>query len=156
MASGIGSRHVVRVVGGAVAEHLRVDGGSARPRALELLEHHDARPLAHDEPGPCRVERPGRPRRILVLGDETAHRAEAGKEQRMDARLRTAGQHRVGVAAPHELSSLADGVRAGSAGRDDRVVRPTDTERDGDLAAGRIDEDVGKKRRARHDLARAP
>ena len=64
----------------------------------------------------------------------------------MDARLGAAGQHRVGVAAPHELSSLADGVRPGSAGRDDRVVRPPDTERDGDLAAGRIDEDVRKKR----------
>ena len=98
---------------------------------------------------------PGRPRRILVLGHEPAHRAEAGQDQRMDARLGAAGEHRVGVAAADELGALADRVRAGRAGRDDRVVRAAEPERDRDLAARRVDEHVGQEVRARRGRARA-
>ena len=94
-----------------------------RLRRLELLEHEHARALAHHEPRPRRVERPRRPRRVLLLGDEPAHRAEAGEDQRVHARLGAAGEHRVGVAAPDQLGALADRVRAGRARRDRRVVR---------------------------------
>ena len=60
---------------------------------------------------------------MLVLGREPAHRGEAGEDQRHDARLRAAGEHRVGRAALDHLRRLADRVRAGRAGGDDRVVR---------------------------------
>ena len=63
---------------------------------------------------------------MLLLGGEPAHRAEAGQDQRVHARLGAAREHGVGVAAPDQLGGLADRVRAGRAGRHDRVVRPAD------------------------------
>ena len=60
----------------------------------------------------------------------------------MDAGLGAAGEHRVGVAALDQLRGLADRVRAGRARRDDGVVRAADAERDRELAARRVDEDV--------------
>ena len=99
---------MVRVVRRAVAEHLGVDRRAARPRGLELLEHEDARALADDEAGARRVERPRGARRVLVLGGEPAHRAEAGEDQRVDARLGAAGEYRVRVAAADQLGALAD------------------------------------------------
>ena len=58
-------------------------------------------------------------------------------------------------ASPRRMSSarLADRVRAGRAGRDDRVVRAADPERDRDLAARRVDEDV--RQEERRDAVRA-
>ena len=111
----LGLGHVVGVVRRAVAEHLGVDRRAARPRRLELLEQEDARGLRHDEAGARRVERPRGLRRVLVLGDEAAHRAEAGEDQRMDARLGPAGENGVGVAAADQLGAFADRVRAGRA-----------------------------------------
>ena len=51
---------------------------------------------------PARVASNGREARgrVLVLGDEAAHRAEAGEDERVDARLGAAGEHDIGVAAP--------------------------------------------------------
>ena len=145
---------MVRVVRGAVAEHLGVDRGATRPRRLELLDDEHARALAHDEAGPRRVEGPRRARRVLVLGDEPAHGAEPGQDQRVHAGLGAAGEHGVGVAAAHELGRLADRVGAGRARRDDGVVRPADAERDGELAARRVDEHVRQEVR-RHALGAA-
>ena len=107
----------------AVAEDLRVDRRAALARRLELLEHEHARALADHEAGARRVERPRGARRVLVLGDEAAHGAEAGEDQRVHARLGAAREHGVRVAALDDLGRLADGVRAGRARRDGRVVR---------------------------------
>ena len=71
---------------------------------------------------------------MLVLGREPAHRREAREDQRDDARLGAAREHRVGVAALDHLRRLADRVRAGRARRDDGVVRALDPERDRELA----------------------
>ena len=139
---GLGRGHVVAVVGGAVAEHLGVDGRAARAGRLELLEHEHARAFAHHEAGAGRVERPRGARRVLVLGGKAAHRGEAGQDQRVDAGLGAAGEDRVGVAAPDRLGALPHRMRAGRAGRDRRVVRPADAERDRELAARRVDEHV--------------
>ena len=131
---------MVRVVRRAVAEDLGVDLRAALLRGLELLEHEHARALAHHEAGARRVERPRRARRVLVLGDEPAHRAEAGEDQRVHARLGAAGEHRVRAAALDQLRRLADGVRAGGARRHRRVVRAAEAERDRELAARRVGE----------------
>src|SRR5439155_15466876 len=56
-----------------------------------------------------------------------------------------AGEHCVGVAALDDLRPFADGMRAGRARRDDRVVEPLDAERDRELAAGGVDEHVGEE-----------
>ena len=106
------------------------------------LPEQDAGALAHHEAGARRVERARRVRRMLLLRGEPAHRAEAREDQRMDARLGAAGEHRVGVAALDQLRRLTDRVRAGRARGDDGVVRPADPELDRDLAARRVDEDV--------------
>ena len=90
---------------------------------------------------------------MLVLRREPAHRGEAREDQRDDARLGAAGEHRVGVAALDHLGRLADRVRAGRAGRDDRVVRAFDPERDRELARDGVDEHV--RQEVRRDAARA-
>ena len=115
---------MVRVVRRSVREHLRVDPRAARLRALEILEQEDARALAHDEAGARRVERAGGERRVLLLGDEAAHRAEAGEDHRMHARLGAAREDDVGVAAADQLGALPDGVRPRRARGHGRVIRP--------------------------------
>ena len=69
---GIGLRHVVRVVRRAVAEHLGVDLGAARPRALVVLEQR-----ARTRPRPSRTRRASR---------RTAARPAAGARPRRRAR----------------------------------------------------------------------
>ena len=138
---------MVRVVRRAVAEHLGVDPRAAADRALELLEQQHAGALAHDEPGARRVERARGERRILLLGDEPAHRAEAGEDHRMHAGLGAAREDDVGVAAANRLRALPHRVGAGRARRDRRVVRAAEAEVDRDLPARRVDEDVGEEPR---------
>ena len=117
----------------------------ARGSSSSSSEH--ARALAHDEAGARRVERARGVRRVLVLDREPAHRAEAGEDQRVHARLGAAREDGVGVAALDQLRRLADRVRAGRARRDDRVVRAADPERDRDLPARRVDEHVREEER---------
>ena len=138
---------MVRVVRGAVAEHLGVDRRAARARGLELLEHEDARPLPHDEARTRRVERPRGERRVLLLGDEPAHRAEPGEDERRDRRLGAAGEDDVGLAAPDRRRRLADRGRAGRARGDGREVLSLEAELDRDLPARRVDEHRGDEER---------
>ena len=49
---------VVGVARHAVADHLGVDAGAARARVLQLLEHHGAGALAHDEAVAVAIEGP--------------------------------------------------------------------------------------------------
>ena len=99
------------------------------------------------KPGPGRVERAHRERRVDVLGDEPAHRAEAGEDQRGDRGLGAAREDDVGLAAPDRRGALADRGRAGRAGRDGREVRAGDAELDRDLAARGVDERRGDEER---------
>jgi hypothetical protein len=115
---------------------------AASLRRLHLLEQEDAGPLADHEARARRVERARRARRVLILGGEAAHVREAREDERVDARLRPAGEDDVGGAVPDELGALADRVRPGRACRDDRVVRAPHAELDRDLPARRVDQDV--------------
>ena len=124
---GLGLRHVVRVVRGAVAEHLRVDRGRrvpARPRAPPGRSTHAPSPITN----PARVASNGRDARGGSSFSTASPRIarEAGEDQRVHARLAAAGEHRVGVAALDQLGGLADRVRAGRARGDDGVVRARD------------------------------
>ena len=138
---------MVGVAGGTVAEYLRVHGCSPGKSAVELLEHYNARALTHHEPCPCRVEGPRGPCRFFVFGNEAAHGAEAAEEQRVDARLGTPCQHYVGGLAADELGSQTDCMCTGGTRRDNCVVRAADPERDRDLAAGRVGQNVGQEGR---------
>src|SRR5215211_3524019 len=108
----LGCGKVVRVVGGAVAEHLGVDLRAARPGGLELLQDERASALPHHEPRARRVEGPRGSRGVLLLGGEAAHGREAGQDQRVDAGLGAAREDRVGVAAADDLGALPHRVRA--------------------------------------------
>jgi hypothetical protein len=79
---------------------------------------------------------------MLVLDRQPAHRREAREDQRMHGCLRAAREHGIGVAALDQLCALADRVRSGRAGGDDRVVRALDAQGDRELPARRVDEDV--------------
>ena len=91
---------------------------------------------------------------MLVLRDEPAHRAEAGEDQRVDARLCAAGEHGVRGAAPDHLRRLADRVRAGRTGRHRRVVGAAEAERDRKLAARSVGEHARDE--GRRDARRGP
>ena len=91
---------------------------------------------------PARVASNGREARGGYSSSAASPRI-AQKPARMSgwiARLRAAGQHGVGVAAPDQLGRLPDRARAGRARRHDRVVRPAEAQRDRELPAGRVDE----------------
>ena len=117
--------HVVGVAGHAVADELGVDACAARPRVLELLEHDDARRPRRARSRRGRGRRDGSPARIVVAGRQRAHGAEPADAHRRDGRLRAAGDHHVGSAAPDDLVGVADGVRRGGArGARGRVGAP--------------------------------
>jgi len=65
---------------------------------------------------------------MLVLGREPAHRAEAGQDQRVHARLGASGEDDIGVTPTDDLGSLAHRMRPGRAGGDGRVVRAAHAE----------------------------
>ena len=65
---------------------------------------------------------------MLVLRGQPAHRAEPRQDQGVHAGLGAAGQDRVRVAPADDLRAFADGVGAGRAGRDRRVVRAAQPE----------------------------
>ena len=91
---------------------------------------------------PARVASNGRDARVrvLLLGDEPAHRAEAGEDEGDDRRLGAAGEHDVRLAAADRRRCLADRGRARRARGDRREVLPLEAELDRDLPARRVDE----------------
>ena len=91
--------------------------------------------------------------RLVVARRQRAHRAEPADAHRRDRRLRAAGDHHVGVAAPDDLEGVADGVRRRRAGGAGRRVRPLGAEPDRHLAGGQVDD--RRRDEERRDLARA-
>ena len=90
---------------------------------------------------------------LVVARRERAHGGEAADAHRGDGRLGSAGDHRVGVAAPDDLERLADGVRRGGAGGRCREVGALGAEPDRHLPGGEVDDGRGDEER--RDLARA-
>ena len=95
---------------------------------LEPLEHDEPGSLAHDEPVAVRVEgaggQPGE-RHVpahRVQPDEAAHRAVA------DQGVHPARQHQVGRPPAQQFGALAEGGRAGRAGRGHGHARPLEPE----------------------------
>ena len=65
----------------------------------------------------------------------------------VDRRFRAARHHHVGVAERDQARGIADRVRAGRAGGDDRVVRPLQPVLDRDIAGGEVDQPAGDEER---------
>ena len=70
-----------------------------------------------------------------------------------DRAFGAAGHHHVGIAQRDQARRIADGVRAGRAGRDDGVVGALELVLDRDVAGGEIDQAARNEERA--DAARA-
>ena len=129
---------MVGVAREAIADHLGVDLGAARLGVLVFLENHDAGALAHHEAvavlvvgarGACRV--------VVEARRQRPAGREARERQPVDRRFGAAGHHHVGVAERDQPRRVADGVGAGGAGRDDRVVGALEPVLDRHVAAMR-------------------
>ena len=136
-----GRGDVEGVAGEPIADNLRVDARAPRLGMLELLDHHHAGALAHDEAVAVAVVRP---RGLLRLVVEIRGQRPAGGKARngkpAHRRFRAPRQHHVRIAESDEPRGIADGMRAGRASGDDRMVRALQPVLDGYVAGGKIDE----------------
>ena len=72
--------------------------------------------------------------------DSARQAAKPAIEMPVDRRFGAARHHHVGIAERDQPRRVADRVRAGRAGGDDRVVRTLEAVRDRDIAGGEIDQ----------------
>ncbi len=132
---------MVGVARHAVADDLGVDLGAARLGMLQRFQDDDAGALAHDETvAVLVVGARGGAGTIVEARRQRAAGGKAGHGDAADGRFRAAGHHHVGVAQRHQSRCIADGMRAGRAGGDDRVVGTLQLVPDRHVAGGEIDE----------------
>ena len=113
---GVGSR--------PVTDDLAVNLGPASPGVLELFENEHPGPFTQNEAIAIAIEGPAGSLGLVVACREGRQADEAGHAEGMDHAVRAAGKDDVGAAATNELESLADGLRAGSAGGQAIRVEP--------------------------------
>src|SRR5690606_35718936 len=145
--------HVVRVAAHAEADQLAVDARTARLGLVVVLEHEDARAVAHDEAVAALVPGPRGLLRLVVAGRQRLHRAEAAQRGRRGRVLGAAGDHRVGLAVLDHAHRQADVVGGRGARGDRGDVRTLGAGHDRDLAGDHVDDGAGHVER--RDLARA-
>ena len=80
------------------------------------------------------------PGRVVVARGEGTGRAESRQPERGDAGVEPAGEHDVGGVPPYRLERLADGVVAGRARRDGRVVDALESVADRDVPGREVDD----------------
>src|SRR5690606_11357589 len=100
--------HVVRVAAHAETDQLAVDARAARHGLVVVLEHEDARAIAHDEAVAALVPRPRSLLRFVVAGRQRFDRAEAAQRSRRSRVFGAAGDHRVGLAVLDHAHRQAD------------------------------------------------
>ena len=105
---------------------------------VQPFEDDDARAFAHDETVPVGIEGAAGACRVLVAGAQRAHVFEAGHRKRDDARLRTAGDHHVGLAAADDFRRLAERVAARGAGSRHGQVGAAGADHDADMRGGGV------------------
>ena len=120
-----------------MAGDLAEDRRSAGAGVLELFEHQHPAPFADHEPVALAVERPARPRRIVVASRHRRQQDEARDAERVNHAVDAAGEHHVGAAAANDLDRLADRLGARRAGRQAREVRASRAEDARDVAGRR-------------------
>ncbi len=122
-AAGLGGGHVVGVCAGPGPGQGGVHPRAAGCGVLGGLQDEGAGALPEDEPVASLVERPGCRLRGVVTPGQGLHLGESGERQRVDRRLRPAGDGHVRPAGPDHVQGVADGLRARRA-RADRGVHP--------------------------------
>ena len=132
-----GGRHMVGVVGGAVAQDLPVDGGVTPHGVVQRFQHQHRRPFGHHKAVAVPVERPAGARRFLVAGRHGPDHIERPEDEGRERALHAAGQHQVGLLRldPPERFTDGDCPRAAAVGVSARGSR--EPELDGDVARRR-------------------
>ena len=95
---------------------------------LELLEDEHSRPLAENETVAIPVEGAAGLRRLVVPRGQCRQEDESGQSEGVDHAVGAAGEDHVGAVAADHLEGLADGLRAGGAGRQAVGVDPLGAE----------------------------
>jgi hypothetical protein len=132
---------VESVAGQTVAGHLGINFRAAPLGVLQLLKNQNAGTLAHDETVTALVVGPrGGARAVVVGGGQSTGSRESGDAEAADRRFRTARDHHIGVFPHDQTGSVANGVGAGRAGRDGRVVGAFETVEDRNMAGCQIDQ----------------
>ena len=139
-----GGGDVVGVAGQAVAHDLGIDLGTPGLGVLVFLENDDAGTLAHDEAVAVGViGARGLLWLVGPLGGQGLAGVEASDADLADRRLGPARDHHVGVAVADQAHGVADGMGAGRAGGDDRMVRTLEAVADADLPRDQVDQGAG-------------
>ncbi len=133
--------NVEGIAGQAVTDHFGIDLGAARLGVLEFLEHNDPCTLAHDETVSILViGTRGRLRIVVARRRQSLAGGKAGERNAADRRFRAAGHHYVGIAESDQPRRIADGMGAGGAGRNDRMIGTAQLVADRHLAGGEVDQ----------------
>ena len=101
----------VSVGGSAVPGDFAVHFRAAFFRVFEFFENKDAGAFAEDETVASFVERARRFFRLVVRRAERGEEVEAGNAERVNHRVRSAGEHHVGFVATDEFGRFADRLR---------------------------------------------
>ena len=100
----------------------------------DLFEDEDASALSHHKPITILIIRArGFFRRVVEIGRQRLAGRETGDPKSADRGFRTAGDHHVSCAVPDQTRGVADRMRAGRTGGDDRMVRTAEAVFDRDL-----------------------
>ena len=137
------------VAGKSVADDLGIDFGAARLGVLELLDHHHAGALAHDETVAIAVIGARCALGLIVeIGRERPAGSEAGDCQTAHGRFGAASEHHIGIAERDQPRGIADGMRTRRAGGDHGMVRTFQPMLDRDIAGREIDQASRNEERA--------
>ena len=111
------------------------------------FENDAASALSDDEPVAILViGSRGLFRPVIEAGGQGAAGGESGDADAADRRFGAAGDHDFGVAKRDQARRIPDRMRAGRAGRDDRVIWAAQAVLYGDIAAGQIDQPAGNEK----------
>jgi hypothetical protein len=133
----------------AVPRELGKDASAASASEGFAFQHEDGRTLADDESIAIRVEGTAGTLWVGVAARQRAEHAEAEHTDRVDHRVRAAGEDDIGVAALDRAESLADRLGAGGAGGGDRVVRASRILLNRDMRGGEVGQSAEDRDRVR-------
>ncbi len=115
---------------------------------FQLLKHHNAGALAHDETVTIDIiGARGALRLVVEIGGKRLAGGKAGERDAADRRFRAAGNHDIGIAEADDPAGVADRMRARRAGRYDRMIGAAQLVPDRDLARGKVDQAAGNEER---------
>ena len=137
----------------AVADQFGQNRRAAAAGELQLLQNENAGAFTHDESVAVLVPGTAGALRFVVARGQRPHGGESADAHRRDGRFGAAGDHHIGIAALDDLEGIADGMRAGGAGRGRGFIRALGAVTDADVAGRQVDDRRGNEEG--RDLARA-